>query len=100
MLIRGEQMGKRKQQPKQTDDSSDVHERIRSGVPRSETPQSPLGAEHLNALNEVIRECTHTADMCNACQDAGIDVEPEIQANTEQLDMAKKLKAHFFPHAS
>jgi hypothetical protein len=78
----------------------DAHERIRTGVERQQPTASPLGREHLHALTEVIRECTITAEMCQRCKEAGIDVEPEIRVNQEQLDMATKLKAAFFPHMS
>lgn len=73
---------------------------LRTGVERKAPTKSPLGAEHLSALNTVIEECTQTAAMCDKCKEAGIDVEPEEKVNNEQLEMAKKLKAAFFPHST
>lgn len=93
-------MARRRKGNEQAEPEPDTLQRIRTGTERNPPPKSPLGKEHLTALNTVIDECTKTHAMCAACGDAGIDVEPEQKLNAEQLEMAKKLKALFFPHAT
>lgn len=79
---------------------ADIRERIQSGITRPGQSMPVLSPDHLRQLNQVIEECTRTQDMCARCIDAGVDVSPEASINAEQLDMARKLKAYFFPHAT
>lgn len=90
----------KRKKPLDVNQDTDTRQRIRMGVEREAPPKNPLSKEHLHALNQVIDECRQTAEMCSICIDAGIDVEPERLVNAEQLAMAEKLRAAFFPRAS
>lgn len=93
-------MARKKSNTLSATDDRDVHARVTSGIPRTEQTQQVLDDSHLRQLNSIIQECERTHAMCTACHDAGIDVAPEMSTNSEQLEMARKLKAYFFPHAS
>lgn len=93
-------MAKNRKQPNQSATDADSLTRIRTGVPREQQVKSPLTSEHLVLLNQIIDECTQTAEMCRICHDAGVDISPEMQANNEQLKMATALKSGYFPHSS
>lgn len=60
---------------------------------------SPLTQEHLAALTQIIAACQETAAYCEQCSSCGIDVDRERRLNDEQLSVASRLKATFFPNA-
>lgn len=93
-------MARKRKQEQQPPEEPDTLTRIREGKARTPATPNPLSREHLDRLNQVIEECSITAEMCAKCKDAGVDVEPEMKLNSEQLDMAIKLKRAFFPHES
>lgn len=90
-------MAKRKRVVDEPVPDADIHTRIRNAHNQESKIASPLTTEHLRMLNECLTECAITANMCEQCQNAGMDISPEMQANKEQMEMAKKLKAAFFP---
>ncbi len=59
----------------------------------------PLTEQHLRVLNKVIETCSATLDYCKVCDDCNVDVSPERAKTEEQLEMAKRIKARFFPTA-
>jgi hypothetical protein len=59
---------------------------------------NPLTDEHLTKLNRLIQECTATREYLRKCENCGLNVEPEQHKNNQQLDVATKLKAAFFPN--
>lgn len=61
--------------------------------------KGPLGPEHLEALNRLLDACGETAKMCGACEECHLDVTPEREKNAEQMEIARRLKAKFFPTA-
>lgn len=93
-------MARKRKQATETTEDTDTLTRIRTGTERGPAPKSPLGPEHLKALNQVIDACNETQCLCDTCMDAGIDIEPEMQVNKEQLAMAVKLKKAFFPNST
>lgn len=90
-------MSRKRSNVSKTDETMDRRERIQTGTARPQMPTQILGTEHLQLLNAIIKECTKTHEICTACMEAGVDVAPEHAVNQEQLEMAKKLKAYFFP---
>lgn len=84
---------------KQYQEETDRLERIRTSIPDEVEIRSPLTDEHLARLNEVIRQCEYTKQLCERCIECGIDVEPELKLNNEQLEVAQKIKRIFFPNA-
>lgn len=63
-------------------------------------PSKQLTSEDLDRLNKLIRSCEETDRMCKDCEECLLDVDPEKRQNTEQLTIARKLKAKFFPTAT
>lgn len=59
----------------------------------------PLTDKHLATLNKLIAACTETERFCKDCEECGLDVTPERRKNAEQLDIASRIKAKFFPTA-
>lgn len=59
----------------------------------------PLDQRHLNVLNKLIELCDETLAYCRVCHECNLDVSPEQKKTEEQLDMAKRIKARFFPTA-
>ncbi len=57
----------------------------------------PLTDEHLKTLNKVIQACSETLAFCGDCEACDLDVEPERKKTEDQLRVAQKLKARFFP---
>lgn len=57
----------------------------------------PLGPEHLKLLNKLIQACAETEAYCAKCESCDLDVTPERKKNSEQLRIAQKIKATFFP---
>lgn len=55
--------------------------------------------EALVLLNRVIASATQTAEECDKCRNCHINVDKEANRNREQLEIAKRLKATFFPNA-
>lgn len=61
--------------------------------------KGPLTDADLQTLNELIKQCTATAALCEKCEKCNLDVSPEAEKNAGQLDTAMKIKAQFFPNA-
>lgn len=59
----------------------------------------PLGPEHLKVLDKVLQACAETEQYCRACEECNLDVTPELKKNAEQMEIAKRIKAKFFPQA-
>lgn len=66
-------------------------------MPKKST--GPLTEAHLRTLNKLIETCTATLDYCRVCEECNLDVSPEQRTTREQLDMAQRIKARFFPTA-
>lgn len=91
-------MARRKtSEDKQLEKEVDKLEKIRTSISGKHEIEHPLTHEHLARLNEVIRQCEYTKELCEKCIECGIDVEPELKLNNEQLEVAKKIKSIFFP---
>lgn len=58
---------------------------------------SPLTQEHCDCLNRVIERTQSAIDLAQQCSDCGWDTSAVQEALQEQLDMARKAKANFFP---
>lgn len=56
-------------------------------------------AEILDRLNKVLESCGETRQYLADCKDCGLDVDREIRVNDEQADVAKRIKAKFYPRA-
>lgn len=61
--------------------------------------KGPLNDKHLDILNKLIQACAETERYCQDCEEAGLDVDPERRKNAEQAEIARKIKAKFFPTA-
>jgi hypothetical protein len=61
--------------------------------------KSPLTDADLPNLNKLIRDCEETLQLCAKCEACNLDLTPEREKTTDQLDTARKLKAAFFPTA-
>lgn len=59
----------------------------------------PLGPEHLKVLDKVLAACAETAEYCRQCEECNLDVGPELKKNAEQMEIARRIKAKFFPNA-
>ena len=59
--------------------------------------RGPLTDAHLETINKLLRACAETEEYCKKCEACGLDVDPERTKNAEQMDIAKRLKAMFFP---
>lgn len=59
----------------------------------------PLDESHLKALDGLIKACVETDAYCQMCEDCNLDVQPEREKNRSQLDVARRIKARFFPQA-
>lgn len=59
--------------------------------------RGPLNEKHLETLNKLLRSCEETEEYCKRCEQAGLDVDPEKSKNAEQRDIARRIKAMFFP---
>lgn len=59
----------------------------------------PLGPEHLKILDKVLQACVETGEYCKQCEECNLDVSPEQKKNAEQMEIAKRIKAKFFPGA-
>jgi hypothetical protein len=62
-------------------------------------PKGPMNSEHLAALDKLLKSCAETAAYCESCEACDLDVDPEKAKNAEQLAIARKIKAKFFPDA-
>lgn len=60
-------------------------------------PKGPLTDEDYARLCEAEKMCTETADYLKRCEECGINVDPETRKNNEQLELARKMRAKFFP---
>lgn len=60
---------------------------------------NPLNDKHLKILNDVLQMCKETAEYCDKCAACGLNVDPEKRKNDEQMRLAERLKATFFPKA-
>lgn len=61
--------------------------------------QGPLTDAHLKLLNKLIEACAETEKYCSMCEECQLDVSPERKKNREQMDIATRIKARFFPLA-
>lgn len=59
----------------------------------------PLGPEHLKILDKVLQACAETHEYCKQCEACNLDVTPELKKNDEQMEIARRIKAKFFPGA-
>lgn len=59
----------------------------------------PLTGEHLKVLDKLLLACAETEQYCQACEECNLDVTPERQKNKEQAEIARRIKAKFFPGA-
>lgn len=61
---------------------------------------NPLNSEDCAALNAIGQSCHGTAEMARDCKECGLPVEDQEASNSAQAEMAKALKAKFFPNNS
>lgn len=61
--------------------------------------KGPLTEAHLRLLNKLIEACKETERYCQMCEECHLAVEPERRKNREQMDIASRIKARFFPTA-
>lgn len=66
---------------------------------KSQKASGPLNEKHLQLLNHIIKSCAETEAFCQSCSDCHIDVTPEQAKNREQAEIARRIKARFFPTA-
>lgn len=59
----------------------------------------PFTEADLGTINKIIRLCEETAKVCEDCEKCNLDVDPEKAKNSDQLEVARKLKQYFFPGA-
>lgn len=59
---------------------------------------SPLKPEDCTTLNGVLQHCFNTADLIEKCKNCGLPVEEMEAINNSHIEMAKNLKAQFFPN--
>ena len=58
---------------------------------------NPLNHTHCDCLNKVLESIPQALQLVQACKDCGLDVSEFEQQFQQQLEMAQKLKAKFFP---
>ena len=63
-------------------------------------PSGPLQDGDLVTLNKLIRACEETKSYCEKCQRCGLNVDPEYRKNGEQAELARRIKAEFFPNVA
>lgn len=61
--------------------------------------KGPLTEADLLTLNKLLQATIETEQFCKDCEACDLDVSPERQKNGEQQDIARKIKAKFFPSA-
>ena len=61
---------------------------------------NPFGEEHLQCANNVCVRNAMALKLAKDCQDCGFDTSLQQDMLKQQLDMAQKFKAKFFPHES
>jgi hypothetical protein len=62
------------------------------------TDTGPMRQCDCDALDRVLRRNTDALTLALACKDCGWEVDAYIAKLQEQLDVAAKSKAKFFPH--
>lgn len=60
--------------------------------------QCPLGPQHCAQLDQVLTRVPQALALAKDCEDCGLPVGDFTQQLTQRLEMARKLKAKFFPH--
>lgn len=58
---------------------------------------NPLKPDDLEKLNRLLKSCAATKELLNKCTACGLNVEKEVYDNNQQIDVASKIKATFFP---
>lgn len=53
--------------------------------------------EALKVLNQLLQACAETQEYLSMCKDCMLDVDKEERQNKEQMEIASKIKARFFP---
>jgi len=61
-------------------------------------PDHPLTDEHCQCLDRVLETVPKALELAAACTDCGWDVSEQARVLKEQLEMARKAKAKFFPN--
>lgn len=61
-------------------------------------PACKLGDAECECLNRVLARTPKLLELARKCKDCGWDVSAAEEALAEQLDMARKAKATFFPN--
>ncbi len=59
---------------------------------------APLTDEHCECLNQVLASISQTRELVQRCKNCGLDVSRAEEEINSQEDLAKKLKAEFFPN--
>lgn len=65
---------------------------------RTPTPVCPLSDADCQKINAVLERTPALLQLAQTCQECGWDVSAAQQALQEQLDIATKAKAAFFPN--
>lgn len=71
-------------------------EAIQPSLP--ETIDCPLNDEDCKNLDKVIESGEGTGKLLLACRECGLPVDDAMARNAEQVDVARRLKAKFFPN--
>lgn len=58
---------------------------------------NPLTGEHCSILDRVLLSTAETADLIRRCKECGLPVDDAEQQNTAQREIARRIKASFFP---
>ena len=66
---------------------------------KQQKPAGPLTEQHLKVLDKVIALCDETLEYCKKCDACNLDVDAERKKTEEQREMARLMKATFFPHS-
>ena len=61
---------------------------------------NPFTSDHCDCFSRVVANAANIDELLTALQECGIDVAPLIAQNRETGEIARKLKAKFFPQES
>lgn len=63
-------------------------------------PNNPLNAEHDQHLANVVSSANDTARILQDCADCGLPLDELAAQNNSDMQVAKALRAKFFPESS